>query len=184
MPNRSDEAKPGTRADLDQRLAADQVLQSEICRALESLAECLPNMTDMRLARAVNSVLEPSWHVHQSLQEQVLFPIMMRQQGSPDLEKTIHTLQGEHAQIRILNVRLNEEITLLLQMPEPELKSIRQLLLRTIDARRKHFVQEEKAAASLPSTPFTPADRELMQNWLATLPEPSFPLSLLLGFRY
>ena len=97
---------------------------------------------------------------------------------------TMLKFSGEHAQIGILNVRLNEEITLLLQMPEPELKSIRQLLLRTIDARRKHFVQEEKAVASLPSTPFTAGDRELMQNWLVTLPEPSFPLSLLLGFRY
>jgi hemerythrin-like domain-containing protein len=169
---------------LDQRLAADHVLQSEICHALQSLAECLLDMTDMRLARAIKSVLEPSWQTHQSLQERVLFPIVMRQQCSPDLEKAIHTLQRDHGQIGKLHTRLNEKIERFLQMPELERESLEQLLLSTIDARRKHFVQEEKAVASLPSTPFTAADRELMQNWLATLPEPSFPLSLLLGFRY
>ena len=173
---------PGTRTDLDQRLAADHVLQSEICRALESLADCLPDMTDMRLARAINSVLEPSWQAHQNLQEQVLFPIMRRRQGSPELEKAIHALQREHAQIGTLNKTLNGEIETWLETRE--LGEVRPLLLSTLDARRRHFEQEEKAVASVPSTPFTTADRELMEDWLAEQPEPGFPLRLLLGFRH
>lgn len=184
MQSRGQETTPGTRTDLDQRLTADHVLQSEICRALASLAACLPDMADMRLARAVNSVLEPSWQAHQSLQEQVLFPIMLRQQGSAELEETLHTLRREHEQIGILSKRLNEEIEALLETLEPELSAVPPLLSSLIDARRRHFEQEGKVIASVPAAPFTAADRELMQNWLAAQPEPGFPLRLLLGFRY
>lgn len=184
MRSRGQKTTPGTRTDLDQRLAADHVLQAEICRALESLAECLPEMTDMRLAHAINSVLEPSWEAHQSLQDQVLFPIMMRQQGSLELEEAIQALRREHVLIGTLHQTLNAEIKLLLKTLEPELKAIMPLLLSTIDGRKRHFVQETKAIASVTSKPFTAADRELMENWLADQPEPGFPLRLLLGFRY
>ena len=44
-----------------QRIIADRMLQLEICCALESLADGLPDISDLRLARALISVLEPSW---------------------------------------------------------------------------------------------------------------------------
>ena len=64
-------------AQLKARLAADLELQSEICRAIECVADKLPEC-DGALVKLLARIAEPSWREHVSLQERLLFPMLGR----------------------------------------------------------------------------------------------------------
>lgn len=168
--------------DLDRRLTADNLLQSEISRTLESLFYCSHEMIDMKLAEALGSVLEPSWEAHRTLQEHVLFPIIMRRKPATDIEKQIGVLGRQHGEIGTLTKTLNGEIKAYLIAHEPDWKALLPLLSNLIDERRRHF-QLEEAISSMLAAPYSAADRELLENWIAAQPQPGFPLGLLLRFR-
>ena len=161
------------------------MLQFEICCALECLADGLPEVTDLRLARALITVLEPSWMEHVSFQDEALFPILLRRHHhSRDLAVSLDRLRRDHMEISDRNREVSEQIELLLAGDEPDPEMFGFMLRSAFDSRRRHMESElVLVEAYLPSM-LTPAERTIVDRWHSARPQPPFPLGLLLEVRH
>ncbi len=160
------------------------MLQLEICTALESLADNLPNVVDLRLARALVGVLEPSWTEHVSFQDEVLFPILIRRHDATrGVAATLETLRREHDEMRDRHTEVIEQICLLIVGEQPNPDMLGYLLRGVFEGHRRHIEGETVFLdATLPSL-LTDDDHEALESWHAARPEPPFPIRLLLGLR-
>jgi hypothetical protein len=160
------------------------MLQLEICAALESLADSLPDVADLRLARALTGVLEPSWTEHVSFQEEALFPVLMkRHDHSKSLQTELERFQREHVKISDGNAELGEQIELLIGGEAPDPGMLGYLLRNIFESRRRHIDDEAALIEAFLPSLLTPADRVALEMWMATRKKPPFPISLLLGLR-
>ncbi len=126
-----------------ERIAADRMLQLEICTALESLADNLPNVVDLRLARALVGVIEPSWSEHVSFQDDALFPILLRRHDATrGVAATLERLRLEHAEIRDRHVEVIEQICLLIVGEQPNPDMLGYLLRSVFEGHRRHIEGE------------------------------------------
>jgi hypothetical protein len=175
----------GAQPDLCQRIAADRMLQLEICCTLESIADSLPGVADLRLVRALTSVLEPSWTEHVSFQDDALFPILVRRHhSSQELSSAVERLRRDHLEIGDRNREVNEQFEMMLGGYEPEPEMFGYLLRNAFDGRRRHIESEIVLVEMYLPTMFTPAERAILDAWNVARPRPPFPLGLLLGIRH
>jgi hypothetical protein len=165
-----------------QRMAADRTLQLEICTALESLADSLPNIEDLRLARTLIGVLEPSWTEHVSFQDEVLFPILLKRHDSfRALQANLDTFQREHITIAEGDAELCEQMQRLIGGETPDAGMLGYLLRNVFESRRRHIDSETSLLETFLPSLHTPADRRALESWTATRKKSPFPISLLLG---
>jgi hypothetical protein len=166
------------------RVAADRMLQLEICTALEGLADSLPNEIDLRLGQSLVCVLEPSWTEHVSFQHDALFPILMRRHdGSKHVLDDLERCRREHEEISDRHNEVNEQIELLIGGEAPNPEMLGYLLRGAFESRRRHIDGEQTLLDRVLPSLFTPADRAAIDAWNATRPQPPFPINLLLGIR-
>lgn len=164
------------------RTAADRHLQEEISQALENLADSLPALTDLRLARVLGTILEPSWSEHASFQDNVLFPIIARhshRDGAGELEAVLERLVAEHAELADRHAELVEQLEELAGGKLANFDMLGYLLRSVFDFRRRHVRREAEIERLVPRL-LTPADRATLSTWTAGRPAPPFPLNLIL----
>lgn len=167
---------------LARRLDADRTLQLEICCALETLADELPEVPDLRLARVVNSILRSSWDEHTGFQEDVLFPILARRDhGTGQLAVLVDRLRREHIEISERNHELSDHLLDLLLTPAQDPVRLGYILRSAFENRRRHVELEDEILAPLLPETLAPFDRRLLEGWDAARPDTPFPLSVLIG---
>jgi hypothetical protein len=170
--------------DARQRMAADRLLQLEINRALEDLADNLPDVSDLRLARVLMEVLEPSWNEHVSFQDQALFPIILeRHAGAGEAGAMIDRFRMEHAEIEDRHLEVRQHIATLIRGQLKNADAFGYLLRGVFETRRRHFDAEYDFETSIASS-LTPADIAALDSWTTKRPRPSFPLNFVIVRRH
>jgi hypothetical protein len=163
---------------------ADRHLQEEISNALEELADSLPELADLRLARSLSAILEPSWSEHVDFQEAALFPIIIRHKGG--LEEAVSLLgrlSTEHTELADRHTEVSEYIEMLVAGELTNYDTFGYLLRSAFEARRHHAVAESCIEDMLPRL-LTPADRTMLTDWRKERSTPPFPINLILDRRH
>ena len=151
------------------RINADGVLQTEICAALESLADGLPDSLDADLTARLAPILNSSWSEHVSLQEDAIFPILKRcHAGSDALILQIEQLEIEHGMIADSNREITEQFDLALQGIEPSIDMLGYMLRGAFLDRRRHLDCERRVFATMLPATLAPVDREVLLRWLSS----------------
>lgn len=167
--------------DLNQRIAADRHLQTEIDKGMESLAAGLPAPVGRRLARVLTAVIEPAWAEHTSFQDEALFPIVAKGGGATgDVRTLLAKLDREHAEIgerhREVLVFLGNFIA---GRPATNV-GLSTCLIETLALRRLHHSAEAALAHMIPK--LDAADCDALDQWASTRTAPPFPVNLILDF--
>jgi hypothetical protein len=125
------------------RLNGEYQLQLEVCAGLESLAERLPLPPDHGLSRTLESILEPSWTEHVSVQEGLVFPLLRQHYaGNARIGNRLTRFSQEHEHL----ARATRSAAIGLRgqgLAEPPariacVRTVRALL----SSRRRHVVEE------------------------------------------
>ncbi|WP_068463942.1 hypothetical protein [Hyphomicrobium sulfonivorans] len=188
QPGRLDSLRPMDKLpDICELIEADARLQREINHALEAAIDhLLPAAGGGRaMIHLLTRTLLPSWQCHCSLQSEVIFPIAEARQDSAVLpaitrlranypELAHHHATAGNALLRLLGLSKSPE--------QGDLSGMRQQLCAALKARQAHFRLSAQLDAP-PSGTLTPAEQALCTLWLATRPQPCFPLNMLLAER-
>lgn len=168
--------------DLNQRIAADRHLQSEIDKGIESLAGDLPAQVGTRLARVLSTVLEPAWSEHTCFQDEALFPLLARRAlQTPDIGVLLDRLGGEHAEITEQHREVSAFLTSSLAGRRRSNAELSACLLTTLDLRRRHHSAEATLVHMVP-VKLDAEDCDTLDAWTATRKATSFPVNLILDF--
>ncbi|MDH4981990.1 hypothetical protein [Hyphomicrobium sp. D-2] len=171
--------------DICELIEADARLQREINHALEAAIDHLLPAAEVGRAmiHMLVRTLVPSWQSHVSLQSEVIFPIAEARQDSAVLP-AITRLRASYPELAHHHATVGGALQRLLglsQSPEQgDLSGTRQQLCTALKARQVHFRLSAQLDAPL-SGPLTPAEQTLCTLWLATRPQPCFPLNMLLA---
>jgi hemerythrin-like domain-containing protein len=165
--------------DAFERISADCILQTEICLALESLADSLPNSINTDLASRLPTILNSSWSEHVGFQEDVIFPILKRHHAhSPTLVDQIAQLEIEHGTIGDSGQEITEQLELALEGAEPNADMFGYMLRSAFHDRRRHIEIEHRLFAAMLPAQLPPVDRDLLRRWLSSH---AWPLALFSG---
>jgi len=155
-------------ADALARIHADSTLQSEICDALEGLADTLPGSLTTELASRLPAILASSWAEHVSLQEDAIFPVLQRfHAGSRDLLFQIEQLRAEHAAISGMADEIIEQLEQSLTGAVINADMLGYMLRLAFETRRQHLAAEHRLVLELLPARLAPADREILSRWLS-----------------
>jgi hemerythrin-like domain-containing protein len=154
--------------DAFERIGADCTLQTEICLALESLADSLPGSINTDLASRLPTILNSSWTEHVGFQEAVIFPILKRHHAhSQSLADQIAQLEIEHGTIGDSGQEISEQLELALEGAEPNADMIGYMLRSAFHDRRRHIEIEHHLFATMLPAMLAPVDRDLLSGWLS-----------------
>lgn len=169
-----------TRLALEQRHAADRLLQGEIDLALESLTAGVPSRVGSHLVRVLCAVLEPSWEEHASFQEDVLFEIMAAN-GTPaaELRTLLEHLRREHVEIGKRNRETAAILGTLAGGRQIAGTAVMVSIEETLTLRRRHASAESTLEHLLPAE-LEPHDCDRFDRWAAARTTPAFPVNLIL----
>jgi hypothetical protein len=166
--------------DPHQRTIADRILQHEIDNALANLADSLPVIIDLRIARVLSTILEPSWAEHTSFQDEALFPILARRHdGVKDVKILLARLEREHAELTECHLEIALKLELLIGGRLTTHAALGRKLRGAKDVRQRHREAETQLDALLPRALSAP-ERKALEQWLAERPAPPFPLNIVL----
>lgn len=171
----------GTKVDLLQRTLADRHLQSEIDKALATLARDLPLLVDLRLARVVSTLLEPAWTEHANFQDDALFPLIARASAADrDLRAMLTRLGTEHDEIGERQAEIGRRLERLIAgHPGAANPALGVHLEQTLALRRNHYAAESAVVDSIPAT-LSAGDRATLQRWMRERGAAPFPVNLIL----
>jgi hypothetical protein len=165
------------RPSLELMARSDFALQNEINLALWSLVtNSAP--ADLRLVRMLRAILVPGWLEHINLQKKVLFPIIMRNQGSDAVEDLLARLREDHVRLTRFHDRLALDFGRVISGTLKDLAGYRDRLLTLLEVRRHHFKAEAPLMRLLPAVLAT-ADERTIERWTRERPSPPFPISIL-----
>lgn len=169
-------------ADIRAHIVADARLQDEITRALHDFADSLPGVADLRVVRILTRTLEPSWTEHVGFQERVVFPIVANlNDRKNDIDELIGRLKTDHAMLAEHHSEVAARLHDILDGDRLNVGTLGHVLRRAGALRIRHFDDEAVLATCL-SCPFTADDKALLSSWIASRPNPAFPLGVL-GWR-
>jgi hypothetical protein len=164
-------------ADIRAQIAADTLLQGEINRALLAIADSLSQGCDPRVVRILNRTLEASWAEHVSLQNEVLFPIVMGHHAR-QVATIIDRLRSEHAGLSQRHAEIGSRLNGMLQDHPDGAAGLDALLRTTLELRRHHLLVDAELIGWLPAS-FSATEVSLCGAWASRRPIPRFPLNLL-----
>jgi hypothetical protein len=165
------------RADIRAQIAADSLLQAEINRALQAIADNLSQGCDPRVVRILNRTLEASWAEHVSFQDEVVFPIILGRH-TRQVALMIDRLRSEHAGLAERHAEVGSRLNGVLQDQPDDTAELDVLLRTTLELRRLHLLVDAELIDWLPAS-FTAAEVSLCCAWASRRPNPRFPLNLL-----
>ena len=163
---------------LERMARVDRALQNEINLALGSLLANRPSLVDLRLVRMLTALLVPSWTEHTSFQNEVMFPIIMRNGGEDAVAALLARLRVEHVDITRLQARLVVDFERVISGRLGDHAAYRDRLRVLLEVRRHHLKAEAQLTGLLPSV-LAAADETTIQIWASTRPVPPFPISVL-----
>jgi hemerythrin-like domain-containing protein len=155
-------------SDVQDRLRADHNLQIEICSALETIADLLPQPVPFETANRLRTLLNPSWDHHVSFHERAVFPVLRRYHSCAlDLCAELERLELEHTTIACAGHELAEQLEDIAEGSDSNPDMLGYMLRGVFAERRRHIEFEQRLlTVSLPVT-LAPADRACFQQWWA-----------------
>jgi hypothetical protein len=163
--------------DIRARIDADAVLQAEINRALLAIADRMSQGSDLRLVRILVRTLEASWAEHITLQDEVVFPIVLGRHIR-GVAPIVGRLRSEHAHICECNSDIGKRLGGLLHGRHREPAELEAALRNAFQRRRDHMHVCDELTGWLPAT-FSAAETSLYYAWQTGRPTPRFPLNLI-----
>jgi hypothetical protein len=178
MPSSDDRSSAPQTPDLAQRLGADRTLQAEIDKAMAGLAEGLPSLQGLRLARVLSTVLEPSWSEHQSFQDEALFPILAKANSARlDDHPLLARLSREHGEIGAHQQELLSFLNAHINGQRAATAKLTVCLTEVLSLRRRHLDAEAALGLMIPAV-LDAADKAALDFWASGRATPAFPINL------
>ncbi|MFM8748344.1 MAG: hemerythrin domain-containing protein [Aestuariivirga sp.] len=146
-------------------LASAHALQSEMCDAMERIADGLPDEVDRRLCARVASCLQFDLPLHHHDEEACLFPIL-RNRALPEdrVDKVIERLASEHESDNDFASEISEALELLAQGGRPDNPDMLGYMLRGFFERyRRHMLWENALVLPLARLRLNPDDLAALQ---------------------
>lgn len=167
--------------DLARTFAADRYLQQEIDKGIESLAGRPPHAVIVRVVRILETVLDPCWAEHVAFQEEALFPLITKSNGTTlEMRALLNALRREHAEI---DARQRDFLAgISRRAADGETTSPLGPDFADLLALRRGHRETEAALTSYIPDVLGDVERAAMDRWLASRGTPPFPLSLILTF--
>jgi hypothetical protein len=177
-----DQAAARQTLDPARRTAADRHLQAEIDKAIAGLVGGVPLHAALRLARVLGVVLEPSWSEHTSFQDEALFPIVARAEGTtPEIHALLARLGREHAEIGERQREVSSILGKLVAGRTVVSAAQSACLSQALELRRRHHDAEAVLDDLIPVA-LDATDRAALEGWIVNRAEPPFPVNLIFEF--
>lgn len=171
--------------EISEFIEADTRLQREINHALEAAIDHFQPAADSgrAMVHMLDRTLLPSWQTHVRLQSELILPIAEARMGCAGL-RAASLLRAGYPELARHHVAASSALQSFLE-PSPlprrsDLNRLKRQLSAALTARWAHFRLSVRLNIPL-SGPLTSAEQALCTLWLATRPQPAFPLNMLLA---
>ena len=149
-------------------VAEEHALQRELCDLLESIADGLPHEFDTARACVAISLLQGSVPEHTRLEEEALFPILLRRLSeNHPVARTLRFLEQDHHREAALVVEVTDALnTASNSRHDVNMEALGYLLRGLFDVLRRHIDFEDQVVMPVAREVLTPQDLAAIQQWI------------------
>lgn len=142
-------------------------MQLELCRALEHIADGLPDSVDRRLAKSAATVLESGLSHYVRFEDEQLFPLVQSRSGA-SITDALRQLHDEHVCDQGLALEIAEELEELCEQAICRNPAMLGYMLRGFfEGRRRHIVWENAVVIPIARQVLQPSDLDELDAWMS-----------------